>query len=273
MDADGGLAARLTAPNLPPSFDRWQVVVPPGTARPTSAAEWAGCLVLVEDGNIEVECLAGGHRSFSAGDLLALGWLPLRTIRNVGDGEARLLAVRRHGRLPAEPFLHVQRVRRAKPPKGPAPMTSATFRTTIELGGKTATGFRVPEDAMERLGAGRRPAVVVRMAGHSYRSTVGSVDGIPTVPVSAEQRAAAGVSAGDEVEVTLELDTAPREIDVPADLAAALDAEPAARRTFDGLSNSNKRFHVDSVAGAKTDETRQRRIAKSVAVLREGRPR
>jgi uncharacterized protein YdeI (YjbR/CyaY-like superfamily) len=60
---------------------------------------------------------------------------------------------------------------------------------------------------------------------------------------------------------------------VPDDLAAALDAEPAARRTFDGLSYSLQRFHVESVTGAKTEETRQRRIAKSVATLRDGRAR
>jgi uncharacterized protein YdeI (YjbR/CyaY-like superfamily) len=71
----------------------------------------------------------------------------------------------------------------------------------------------------------------------------------------------------------MELDTAPREVTVPADFAAALDAEPAARRTFDSLSYSNKSWHVLQVAGAKTDETRQRRIAKSVGILKHGRAR
>ena len=79
--------------------------------------------------------------------------------------------------------------------------------------------------------------------------------------------------SGDEVEVEVELDTAPREVEVPGDFAAALDAEPEARRTFDALSYSNKRWHVESVAGAKTDETRQRRIGKSVEALRQGRAR
>jgi uncharacterized protein YdeI (YjbR/CyaY-like superfamily) len=81
------------------------------------------------------------------------------------------------------------------------------------------------------------------------------------------------VAAGDEVDVELELDTAPREVEVPPDFAAALDADPAARRTFDALSNSNKGYHVLQVTGAKTDETRQRRIARSVAMLSEGRAR
>ncbi len=93
------------------------------------------------------------------------------------------------------------------------------------------------------------------------------------IGVSAENRAAAGVAGGDEVDVDLELDTAPREISVPDDLAAALDAEPDARRTFDGLSYSNKSWHVLQVTGAKTDETRQRRIAKSVEALKAGRIR
>ena len=93
------------------------------------------------------------------------------------------------------------------------------------------------------------------------------------VGLSAEHRAGSGVAGGDEVEVDLELDTAPREVAVPDDLAAALDAEPAARATFDGLSYSNKSWHVLQVTGARTEETRQRRIARSVETLRQGRPR
>jgi uncharacterized protein YdeI (YjbR/CyaY-like superfamily) len=93
------------------------------------------------------------------------------------------------------------------------------------------------------------------------------------VGVSAEKREAAGVAGGDTVDVDIELDTAPREVTVPADLARALKKDAKARKTFEGLSYSNKGWHVQSIGGAKTDETRQRRIAKSVAALREGRPR
>jgi uncharacterized protein YdeI (YjbR/CyaY-like superfamily) len=93
------------------------------------------------------------------------------------------------------------------------------------------------------------------------------------VSLSAEHRAGAGVAGGDEVEVDLELDSAPREVTVPPELVAALDAEPAARATFDGLSYSNKSWHVLQVTGAKTEETRQRRIARSVETLKQGRPR
>jgi hypothetical protein len=147
------------------------------------------------------------------------------------------------------------------------------FTTTIILGGKTATGFPVPDEVVEALGSGKRPAVTVRIGSHTYRSTVAVMDGVFMLPLSAENREAAGVAAGDEVEVEVGLDTAPRVMEVPDDLAAALDADPAARRTFDGLSYSLQRYHVEQVTGAKTDETRQRRIAKSVATLREGRPR
>jgi hypothetical protein len=147
------------------------------------------------------------------------------------------------------------------------------FRTTIVQSGKTATGIEVPGEVMEALGSGRRPAVRVTINGYSYRSTVASLGGKSMVGLSAEHRAGAGVAGGDEVEVDLELDTTPREVTVPADLAAALDAEPAARATFDGLSYSNRSWHVLQVTGAKTEETRRRRVTRSVEALRQGRPR
>jgi hypothetical protein len=148
------------------------------------------------------------------------------------------------------------------------------FRTTLQLEGKTATGFRVPTEVVEALGQGKkRPPVVVTINGYAYRSTVAAYGDVFMLPLAAEHRTAAGVTAGDEIDVDLELDTAPREVDVPADFAAALDADPAARRTFDALSNSNKKWHTLNVEGAKSPETRQRRIEKSVATLREGRPR
>jgi Bacteriocin-protection, YdeI or OmpD-Associated/Domain of unknown function (DUF1905) len=147
------------------------------------------------------------------------------------------------------------------------------FRTTVRQSGKTTTGIQVPDEVVEALGSGKRPAVKVTINGYTYRSTVAVLGGGYMVGVSAEHRAGAGVAGGDEVDVDIELDTAPREVTVPADFAAALDAEPAARRTFDGLSYSNKSWHVFQVDGAKTDETRQRRIAKSVAALKEGRAR
>jgi Bacteriocin-protection, YdeI or OmpD-Associated/Domain of unknown function (DUF1905) len=146
------------------------------------------------------------------------------------------------------------------------------FRTTILQAGKTATGIQVPDEVVEALGSGRRPAVKVTINGYTYRNTVAVMGGVYMVGVSAEHRSGAGVAGGDEVDVDVELDTAPREVAVPADFAAALDTEPNARRTFDGLSYSNKSWHVLQVTGAKTDETQQRRIAKSVDLLKQAAP-
>ena len=141
------------------------------------------------------------------------------------------------------------------------------FRTTLELHGKTATGIEVPDDVVAALDAGKRPAVRVTVNGHTWRSTVAVMGGRNLVGVSAENRAAAGVSAGDVLDVELVLDTEKREVEVPADLAAALAAAPDAAAAFAELSYSNKSRHVLSVEGAKTDETRARRIAKAVADL------
>jgi len=152
-------------------------------------------------------------------------------------------------------------------------LTVMRFRTTILQGDKTATGIRVPAEVVESLGAGKRPKVSVTIEGYTYRSSIAVMDGVYMVGVSAENRAGAGVAGGDEVDVDIELDTAPRVVEVPDDFAAALDAEPAARRTFDALSYSNQSWHTYQLSAAKTDETRKRRIAKSIEALREGRPR
>jgi hypothetical protein len=135
-------------------------------------------------------------------------------------------------------------------------MTSIEFSATVLLGGKTATGIPVPAQVVDLLGAGRRPAVRVTIGGHTYRSTVAVMGGEFMVPLSAENRSRAGVGAGDDVDVRLEVDTEPREVAVPDDLATALDAEPAARACFDGLSYSRKRGYVLAVEGARTAATR-----------------
>jgi hypothetical protein len=147
------------------------------------------------------------------------------------------------------------------------------FHTTILHNGKNTTGIRIPDEVVEALGAGRRPAVRITINGFTYRSTVAVMGGAYMVGVNAENRAGARVAGGEEVDVDIELDTAPREVTVPADLAAALEAEPDALRTFEGLSYSNRSWHVLQATGARTDETRLRRIARSIEVLKQGRPR
>jgi hypothetical protein len=145
------------------------------------------------------------------------------------------------------------------------------FRTTLLTTGKTAAGFVVPDEVMTGLAAGRKPAVAVTINGHTYRSTVATIDGRPMVGVSAENRAASGVEGGQEIEVELALDTAPRTVEVPADFAAALAPHPEARGFFDGLNYSERRWFVLGIEDAKTPETRQRRIDKAVERLRSGR--
>jgi hypothetical protein len=147
------------------------------------------------------------------------------------------------------------------------------FRTTIRQSDGSATGIEIPDDVIAALGAGRKPPVKMSVNGYAYRSTVATVDGKSMVGFSAAHRAASGLKGGDDVEVEIEVDSEPRTVEVPDDLAAALKAEPRARETFDKLSNSMKGYHVSQVLDAKTPETRQRRIEKSISVLREGKPR
>lgn len=145
------------------------------------------------------------------------------------------------------------------------------FRAIVQLSGKTATGIQVPAEVVAHLGSSKRPPVLVTINGHTYRSTIAPMGGVFMLPISAENRMLANVSAGDEVEVEVEPDTQPREVNVPPDLLEALDRDADARRFFDGLSSSNKQRVVLSIEGARTPETRLRRIAKAVETLREGR--
>jgi len=150
-----------------------------------------------------------------------------------------------------------------------ATKNSATFKTTLLSGGKTATGIVVPPEVVELLGSHKRPPVKVTIKGHTYRSTVAVMKGKCMVGVSAENREAAGVKAGDELDVKLELDTEPREVVLPEDFKKALAKSAPARRYFEELSYSKKRWYVLPIEGAKTSETRARRIDKAVAHLKE----
>lgn len=144
------------------------------------------------------------------------------------------------------------------------------FHAKIELHGKTATGIEVPDDIVAALGSGSRPPVTVTVGGHSYRTTATRMSGRFLVPLSAENRAAAGVAAGDEVEVDIVPDAAPREVEVPADLASALAFDDAAQATFDSLSFTHRKEWVRWVEEAKKPETRATRLAKTVAALHAG---
>jgi len=145
------------------------------------------------------------------------------------------------------------------------------FRTKLLQAGKTATGIQVPAKIVESLGSGKRPKVRVTINGYTYRSSVAPMGGRFMLGVSAEVRDRAGVAGGDMLDVEIELDTAPREVSVPPDFAAALKRDADAKRFFDGLSYSKKQWFVLSIEGAKTVETRRRRITNAMSRLREGR--
>ena len=146
------------------------------------------------------------------------------------------------------------------------------FRAVLQLHGKTATGVEVPADIVEALGAGKKPKVCVTLNGaYRYRSSVAVMGGVYMLGVSAEHRQLSHVQAGDEVAVQLTLDTEVREVNVPADLAAALAQDAPAQQFFAGLSYSQQLRHVLAVEQAKTAETRQRHIVSAVQQLHEGR--
>ena len=128
------------------------------------------------------------------------------------------------------------------------------------------TGIEVPAEVIEELGGGRRPALVVTVNGFTYRSTVGVMAGKYLIPFSADKRRESGIGGGDAITVDVELDTAPRTVEMPEDLAQEL-ASAGLRPAFDALSPSAQKAHVTAVTGAKAPETRQRRIERVVASL------
>lgn len=141
------------------------------------------------------------------------------------------------------------------------------FETDLLLVDDRNTGIEVPAEVVASFGAGKRPPVVVTVNGFEYRSTVAPMGGKFLIPFSSDKRAATGLGGGDHIVVDLELDTAPRIVDVPDDLAAALDATPGAREAWERLAPSHKKAHVTAIEGAKAAETRQRRIAKAIEAL------
>jgi len=144
------------------------------------------------------------------------------------------------------------------------------FTTTVQ-GSGNKTGIEVPEQVVSELGAGKRPPVVVTINGKSYRSSIAVMGGQNLISLSAANREFVGAEAGDTVDVDLELDTQPRIVEVPGDLAAAMAAEPAAQEFYATLSYSAQRRYVEPLGEAKTPETRSRRIAKVVEDLKAGR--
>jgi hypothetical protein len=140
------------------------------------------------------------------------------------------------------------------------------FSTTMFQDGNN-TGIEVPADVIAALDAGKRPPVVINVNGYEYRSTVAPMGGRYLLPFSAERRRESGIKGGDAIDVELTLDTAPRTVEVPADLRAALEASPTAAAAWEKLAYTHKKEHARSVLDAKKAETRTRRIAAVVAKL------
>lgn len=139
------------------------------------------------------------------------------------------------------------------------------FETTLSQLGNN-TGIEISPEQIEQLGGGKRPAVNVVVNGFAYASTVGVMGGRFLIPFSSDKRAATGIKGGDAITVDLDLDTAPRTVDVPDDLVAAL-ADAQLRGVFDALAPSHRKAHVTSVESAKAPDTRARRVAAVVAKL------
>jgi hypothetical protein len=144
-----------------------------------------------------------------------------------------------------------------------------TFHTTILQTGKNTAGIQVPQEIIEKLGAGKRPLVRVTVNEYTYRSAVAVMDSKYMISFNAEHRKASGVEGGDEADVTLELDLELRSVEIPQDLKDAL-IEANAFSAFEKSAPSMQKEYVRQVEGAKAQETRQRRITKIVENLSAG---
>lgn len=143
-----------------------------------------------------------------------------------------------------------------------------TFRTKLAQSGNNV-GIVVPSEIVEGFGVGKRVPVVVTIdGGYSYRNTISSMGGRFMISFNSETRAATGRGGGDEVEVTLELDTASRAVEPPPALAEALAADPVAAAAWSRLAPSHQKEHARAITEAKGDDTRARRVAKALEMLR-----
>jgi hypothetical protein len=145
------------------------------------------------------------------------------------------------------------------------------FKTTILQAGKTATGIKVPSEIVESFNAGKKPPVKITINGYTYRSTIAVMGGAFMVGISAENRKGAKVNGGDTIEVKIELDTEVRVVEVPEEFQKALNKNATAKKNFEQLSNSKKKWLTLPISDAKTEETKVRRIEKAIALLKEGK--
>jgi len=147
-------------------------------------------------------------------------------------------------------------------------MGGMRLTTTLQKRGPAAAVV-LDDEQVERIGEGsKRFPVAATINGYTWRTTVVRMRGEFLLGMSKEVRSGAGAEAGDTVEVVIELDTAPRDVEIPEALANALAAEPAARAAFDALSYTHRKEYARAVAEAKKPETRDRRVAQTLEKLR-----
>lgn len=148
---------------------------------------------------------------------------------------------------------------------------SVSFDTTLSAFGNN-TGIEVPDEIIAELNAGKRPALLVKVNGYEYQNTPGIMNGKTMLSFSAEHRKNTGLNGGDKIHVALAVATKPREVAMSEDFRDALQASNT-EQFFDTLSNSLQRYHCDLINGAKTDETRQKRIEKAIGLFQAGKKR
>lgn len=145
---------------------------------------------------------------------------------------------------------------------------SVTFTTKLLQSGNNV-GIHVPDEIVASFGVGKRvPVVVTVNGGYSYRNTISSMGGRSLISFNADTRSKTGLGGGDEAEITLELDDAPRAVEMPAEFAEALKDDPDAAAAWARLAPSHQKEHARAIAEAKGDDTRARRIAKAIEKLR-----
>jgi hypothetical protein len=146
-----------------------------------------------------------------------------------------------------------------------------SFDTTLSAFGNN-TGIEVPDEIIADLNAGKRPALMVKVNGYDYQNTPGIMNGKTMLSFSSEHRKETGLKGGDKIHVELAVSTTPREVEMSEDFMEALQASNT-EEFFNELSNSLQRYHCDLINGAKTDETRERRIEKAIGLFKEGKKR
>ncbi|HYO21456.1 MAG TPA: YdeI/OmpD-associated family protein [Flavisolibacter sp.] len=140
------------------------------------------------------------------------------------------------------------------------------FKTRILQVGNN-TGIQLTEELLDKLGGGKKPLVKVTLNNYTYRSAVGKMNEKFMISLSAENRKNANVKGGDEIEVTVELDTEPRTVELPLEFKKALDKNKTASSAFEKLAPSKQKAMVLSITGAKTEETKKKRMDKAIQDL------